>query len=498
MRRKTHEEFIAEMKVVNPSIEAIGEYKTSRVKVRCRCVKDGYTWDANPFDLLMGSGCPKCSGNAKKTHKQFVEELRLINKDIEIIGNYINTSTKILCKCKSDNFEWEATPNSLLMGSGCPKCSGNIKNKTTVYFKDELKKINPNIELLGEYKGSKTKTLCKCLIDGFIFNMRPNALLSGQGCPKCNGKMRLTQKEYVDRLQDILPNIEVLGEYISQSKRISVRCKIDGYEWSPIAGQLVGGYGCPECAIRNNANARRKPQNEFISQLKAINPNVVIKGEYLNNHTKILFKCEKHNNLFIASPNNVLKGRGCKQCGAENTALAQTKTHNQFVNDLFKVNPEIIVLGKYENSLTRILVGSVVCNHKWETIPSNLLQGTSCPKCNASKGERKIRRYLKDNTIPFQEQHRFKGCKHRATLPFDFYIPTLNLAIEYDGRQHYEPVGAFGGVEEFKQIKIRDNVKTNYCKSKGIRLIRIPYTTEDINEFLDEQLNINELQLSIL
>ena len=34
-------------------------------------------------------------------------------------------------------------------------------------------------------------------------------------------------------------------------------------------------------------------------------------------------------------------------------------------------------------------------------------------------------------------------------MPFDFYLPKHNICIEYDGKQHFEPIDIFGGEDEF-------------------------------------------------
>ena len=54
-------------------------------------------------------------------------------------------------------------------------------------------------------------------------------------------------------------------------------------------------------------------------------------------------------------------------------------------------------------------------------------------------------------------------------------MPKYNICIEYDGRQHFEIVKKFGGLEGFIDTKIRDTIKNTYCKKNNIKLIRIPY-----------------------
>ena len=59
----------------------------------------------------------------KRTHDEYVSEVSVINPDIQVIGIYTNVHTKILHKCKIDGYEWSPTPKQILQGSGCPVCS---------------------------------------------------------------------------------------------------------------------------------------------------------------------------------------------------------------------------------------------------------------------------------------------------------------------------------------------------------------------------------------
>ena len=72
--------------------------------------------------------------------------------------------------------------------------------------------------------------------------------------------------------------------------------------------------------------------------------------------------------------------------------------------------------------------------------------------------------------------------------------------IEFDGMQHFKPIDYFGGIAEFKITKKRDALKNDYCKAKGIPLLRIPYTDinvigELIEGFLDSVDSNNQLSI---
>lgn len=188
MRKKTHEEFMRDFEEKQPenfkNIEILGEYVNNRTKIKFRCRVDGYIGEVAPDHLLTGTGCPRCSGKERYTTKSFKEKIKEINPYVEVIGEYINNYTKIKCRCLIDGYEWETAPSNLLSGCGCPICGKSLK-LTTESFKEKLKKINPNIEVIGEYVNNRTKIKCRCLIDGYEWEATPSNLLCGAGCPRC-------------------------------------------------------------------------------------------------------------------------------------------------------------------------------------------------------------------------------------------------------------------------------------------------------------------------
>jgi hypothetical protein len=96
-------------------------------------------------------------------------------------------------------------------------------------------------------------------------------------------------------------------------------------------------------------------------------------------------------------------------------------------------------------------------------------------KCNNSKGVIQITNILKRLNINFIQEKTFDDCYHIKKLPFDFYLNDFNILIEFDGKQHFEPVEMFGGLNEYLKLKINDEIKNNYCLNNIIKLIRIKY-----------------------
>jgi very-short-patch-repair endonuclease len=119
--------------------------------------------------------------------------------------------------------------------------------------------------------------------------------------------------------------------------------------------------------------------------------------------------------------------------------------------------------------------------------------GHGCPVCKASRGEREIARILSRHKIKFIKQKSFRDLKCRRALRFDFAVLDssggIQYLIEYDGIQHFRPVKMFGGNVAYMSTKERDKLKDNFCKRKGISLIRIPYTKfDEIETILTKEL----------
>jgi very-short-patch-repair endonuclease len=103
------------------------------------------------------------------------------------------------------------------------------------------------------------------------------------------------------------------------------------------------------------------------------------------------------------------------------------------------------------------------------------IYGTGCSKCDEYKFNKITKKYLVSNNINYLHQHTLEN----DIPPFDFYIPSMRTCIEFDGKQHYEPVEHFGGVESFEKLKINDKIKNDYCEDNYIELIRIRYDQID-------------------
>ena len=72
----------------------------------------------------------KRKAHNKKTHEEYVNEVFLVNPNIEVVGEYIDAKTKILHRCLIHDVEWMVSPTNILSGKGCPECAKQKRKKS--------------------------------------------------------------------------------------------------------------------------------------------------------------------------------------------------------------------------------------------------------------------------------------------------------------------------------------------------------------------------------
>jgi hypothetical protein len=194
----------------------------------------------------------------------------------------------------------------------------------------------------------------------------------------------------------------------------------------------------------------------------------------------VKIKCPLHG-IFLQEPRMHLQGCECRQCGFDKTHNFNRITHEEWI---YRSN--IMHCNKYDYSLVshvNIPKVIIICQKHGEFLQGirDHLKGRGCPKCKTSKGENTIREWLETHNIQYNFQQTFNDCKNPRTnykLRFDFYVPSKNLLIEFDGQQHYQEMNTGKYIITQKRLedsKYRDNIKTLYASNKNIKLLRISY-----------------------
>lgn len=196
---------------------------------------------------------------------------------------------------------------------------------------------------------------------------------------------------------------------------------------------------------------------------------------------KVWWRCE-HGHVWEAQIFKRTKlGRGCHYC---------TGRKVNYQNCLASKRPDVAVEWDavrngsntpYEVTFCSAKKAWWICSegHQWESKISNRVNGSGCPVCNESKGERAVRDWLIGNNIRFEAEFTFEGLVgiSDGLLRYDFAALTepgeLVSLIEYDGEFHFHNIFNDGRYELTKE---HDKLKNEFCEKQGIQLIRIPYT----------------------
>lgn len=384
----------------------------------------------------------------KNNKKYTLDEVRIIvgDKGFELVSEeYVNSHTKLTLK-DNEGYYYQTTIDNL-NGNKIPRFVGKSNNYSIMNIHLWIKLNNKQFKILSnEYHGNKTNLKWLCLKDGCgeIFEASWHTIDRGDNCPFCAGK----QVGLSNCLNIIHPNLAnefhptlngILTSFNithGSNKKVWWQCgKNPKHIWSSTIINRVNGNGCPYCA-------GQLPNEDY--NLLIANPELCKEWDYNKNKKKPEEFCPNSNKQVYWK---------CKECGYE-----------------------------------------------WQANICDRNKGKGCSKCyKPSKGEIKIDKYFSNINIYYKCQYKFNDCRNILPLKFDFYLPDYIMAIEFNGKQHYESIKHFGGEEQFKLQQKLDRIKRDYCKLNNIILIVIPYWDYDnIEQILQKKLNIHTINNSNL
>ena len=195
----SHQELVVILEKKHPLIQVLGKYSKKEDEILFYCNKCGTAFDYLPDKLVKAEECPSCKKNAfthpkKINHEEFMKRFKTKYPDfngIKVLGTFVKSSLGIRCKCQKPDcsYEWDITPNNLLRGKKCPRCFGRYK--THEEFLEELRYKNPkakNYIILSKYEKALKHIRCLCKLCDFTWDITPDNLLRGKGCPECQKK----------------------------------------------------------------------------------------------------------------------------------------------------------------------------------------------------------------------------------------------------------------------------------------------------------------------
>lgn len=328
----------------------------------------------------------------------------------------------------------------------------------------------------------------------------------GKPCPYCTNKRVLLG--YND-LSTLYPDIAKEWDHEKNSqvdinsvvpgsaKRAWWKCSVCGSSWdATIRSRTQRGTGCPSCARKAVWENRQKEllknngplKDDLLLRSWDYEKNAPLKPEDVTaqSNKRVWWKCPDCEHSWSAKICNRSNGRGCPQCS--NRALVRG------VNDLATRNPSLAE--EWDCVKNAPLSPSDVFSksgkkyywlcpngHSYLASVLHRASGTGCPECNSGR-----QTSFAEQAVYFNIKKAFPDAESRYKeifdngMELDIYIPSCQLAIEYDG------------VFWHKSSNIeRDRRKYNICRENNIHLIRIRESGEACDGIADEAYHMDNL-----
>ena len=410
----------------------------------------------------------------KLTLSEFIKKAKEVHGDKYDYSkvNYIDNKTKVCIICP-EHGEFLITPNNHLRGHGCPKC-GHIsgQRKQTKTKKEFIKESN--IIFNGKYAYDKFEYI-KSSIKGVVicpehgeFLITPNNHLRGHGCPKCAGCNKSNNDTFVTMAKEIHGDKYDYSkvEYVNNRTKVCIICPEHGEFWQKPILHITQKCGCPKCGGRCKLTTE-----EFIKRAKEIHGDKYdySKVLYINNATPVNIICNEHGD-FWKIPSGHLQGQGCPKCGYKNGGIK-----NALDYDIWKSRCEKIHNKRYSYDKTNythlMKTVNIICpvHGEFLQVANDHMHGSGCPFCNRMGGKEELKLYdkINDNFETVVKQKHFKWLGRKS---FDIFIEKYNIAIEYQGVQHFEETSFFDQETVNKQIE-NDIKKLEESKKHNILLL---------------------------
>ena len=294
--------------------------------------------------------------------------------------------------------------------------------------------------------------------------------------------VKISHEIFVERIKKISPDVIVIGIYSGCDTPIECKCRVCGNIWYPIPRTLNQGSQCPKCAIRKRSEERKRGYEDVVAEVNLKNPDVEFLGEYRNTQQNIEWRCKKCGKIWVSRVANLLNGNThCADCSKIKNRNRMLLPNEEFTMRLASILPTVTAIDCFDGYYVKIRCMCKIHNEEFLSTPHSLLSGKcGCSSCCESHGERKMRLILNSYGLWIIQQYSFDDCKDISKLKFDAYSEKYKIAFEYNGEQHYRVVDFSGknydrAKRQYDRIVRRDKIKRNYCANKGIRLIEIPY-----------------------
>lgn len=256
-------------------------------------------------------------------------------------------------------------------------------------------------------------------------------------------------------------------------------------EYSCRGAEIFAGAGCSYCIGNHKISVERSFGHKHPELLSEWSPeNTVSPFEIFAGSDKVVsWICAKGHKWQTKLYNRTASNTGCLVCNGAGLT-AEMGAHEQFLEESIEIHHNKYQYpDKYVSSKQKIRINCPKHGDFFQ-LPLDHRRGHGCYHCGMGKRitapVRLIISIIEDFGFECNTEVGFPGLKNINVLAVDIFIPELNLAIEYDGAQHFKPIASWGGQECLVKTQQRDLCKDVYMILNKISFLRIPYTYDGI------------------
>lgn len=272
-------------------------------------------------------------------------------------------------------------------------------------------------------------------------------------------------------------------KYVNARSKVTIICKKHG-PFSSMYDSVAHGRGCRHCGYETKRMSQRYTTEEFVSKVKddlfdvTGEPFDYSEVSYVDRSTPVKVICKQHGQ-FLMHPGNAMHNKsGCPECGKKKAHDHFRQAHDDVIARIQSMITDerysIKDVSDYTSNKSYIILnckdhGDWPTKFNWLTT-----RGVCCPVCSGSgtsQGEQDMAEYIR--SLGFDIQTNVRDII--PPMELDVYIPSLNLAFEFDGVYYHS--------DEFKGESYHLD-KTIRCEQRGIRLIHVFSDEWDHNQEL--------------
>jgi len=341
-----------------------------------------------------------------------------------------------------------------------------LKKLTYEFVKEKIEK--EGYELLStEYVGARSKLNIRCLV-GHEYTVAYNSFKSGHRCPFCSdhGKISYEQVKYSIEKDGY---VILTDKYVNCKTKIMVQCS-SGHQYNTTFDNFSSGYRCKQCGIKKNSDIKRHSVDFLLEIIRKSDVRLISDvGEYVNNNTRMIFECAS-GHIYNSTMASFIKGCRCKTCFHIRFANDRKLDYNTVKDEFISHGYELLSDEYYSSSSSSKLLVRCPVGHEYSVGYGNFKSGQRCPECLkylvTSKPEKDIVNYvnlLTTEKVIENDRKTIRNNKTRRFLELDIWIPTLNKAIEFNGKYWHS----------FRDVIENDIIKKKQCIEIGIDLLVI-------------------------